>query len=90
LFGTTGAGTVATATYVTGGLSAWTDLGGAGVVDQPAVAIKPGYRDQVVIRQGDGSIATQAPGYRRVLSCRLDDGRNDRRPGSPRRRYSTR
>jgi hypothetical protein len=61
VFAVTTAGTVVTASYQGGAsLSAWTDLGGAGVTDRPAVAVRPGYLFQVVIRQGDGSIATKA------------------------------
>jgi hypothetical protein len=56
LFARTSAGTVTTATYVDGALSAWTDLGGSGVVSDPAAAVAPGARAQVVATQGDGSV----------------------------------
>jgi hypothetical protein len=60
VFVTTTGGTVSTATYANGVLSAWTDLGGVGVTDRPAAVVKPGFHAQVVIRQGDGSIVTKA------------------------------
>jgi hypothetical protein len=63
VYGTTSSGTVETATYSAGVMSAWTDLGGSGVTDPPAVAVRQGYLDQVVVRQGDGSIVTKAQAF---------------------------
>ncbi|HEY3718476.1 MAG TPA: hypothetical protein VGL39_28480 [Jatrophihabitantaceae bacterium] len=60
LFARTSAGTVTTATYVGGALSAWTDLGGSGVVSDPAAAVAPGALARVVITQGDGSVVIKA------------------------------
>jgi hypothetical protein len=56
LFARTTAGTVATATYVGGALSGWTDLGGSSVTSDPAAAVAPGALARVVITQGDGSV----------------------------------
>ncbi len=58
--GRTAAGTVQTASYNTAGvLSGWTDLGGAGVVDKPAVLETYGPQLRVVVRQGDGGLVTK-------------------------------
>lgn len=58
--GRTKSGTVTTASYSSSGvLSGWTDLGGSGVVDKPALLETYGPQLRVVVRQGDGSIATK-------------------------------
>ena len=57
--GRTTAGTVETATYVGGVLSAWTDLGGTGVSDKTAVVVNNGPRVRVVARQSDGTIVSK-------------------------------
>ncbi len=57
--GRTTSGTVTTAGYVDGVLSAWTDLGGAGVTDKTAVVVNNGPRVRVVARQADGSIVSK-------------------------------
>ncbi|MGW1059796.1 hypothetical protein [Micromonospora rubida] len=58
IFLRTVSGTVATAEYVDGVLSAWTDLGGTGT-DTPAVVVHPGYRTRVLIRATNGTIVTK-------------------------------
>ena len=58
--GRTAAGTVQTASYNTAGvLSGWTDLGGTGVADKPAVLETYGPQLRVVVRQGDGGLVTK-------------------------------
>lgn len=57
--GRTTAGTVATASYVNGALSAWTDLGGAGVTDKTAAVVNNGPRVRVVARQSDGTVVSK-------------------------------
>jgi hypothetical protein len=63
VFGTTTSGTIKTADYSAGVMSAWTDLGGSGITSRPAVTVRPGLLYQVVVRQGDGSLATKAQGF---------------------------
>ena len=55
----TTSGTVTTASYVNGALSAWTDLGGAGITDKTAAVVNNGPRVRVVARQSDGSIVSK-------------------------------
>lgn len=51
------AGAVRTALYANdGSLSAWTNLGGGGIVDRPAAVVYPGYRLRVFARGGDGTV----------------------------------
>lgn len=58
--GRTKSGTVVVASYNTSGvLSGWTDLGGSGVVDKPAALETYGPQLRVVVRQGDGTLATK-------------------------------
>ncbi len=52
-------GTVVTASYVNGALSAWTDLGGVGVSDKTAAVVNSGPRVRVMARQSDGSIVSK-------------------------------
>ncbi|WP_433393187.1 hypothetical protein [Micromonospora sp. KLBMP9576] len=58
LFLRTATGTVETAEYVEGTLSAWTSLGGTGA-GAPAVVVSPGYRMRVFVRSLNGTIATK-------------------------------
>ncbi|RLK23211.1 hypothetical protein DER29_1066 [Micromonospora sp. M71_S20] len=58
LFLRTASGTVATAEYVEGTLSPWTNLGGTGT-STPAVVVYPGYRTRVFVQNLDGRIATK-------------------------------
>ena len=58
LFLRTASGTVTTAEYVDGTLSAWTDLGGTGT-GTPAVVVYPGYRARVFVQSLDGTIVTK-------------------------------
>jgi hypothetical protein len=54
------AGAVRTALYANdGSMSAWTNLGGAGIVDRPAAIVYPGYRMRVFVRGGDGIVQTK-------------------------------
>jgi len=55
----TTAGTVATASYVSGALSSWTDLGGVGVTDKTAAVVNNGPRVRVIARQSDGTIISK-------------------------------
>jgi hypothetical protein len=48
-----------TATYVTGRLSDWTNLGGNGLNGTIAAAVLPGYLTRVVARAADGTIVTK-------------------------------
>jgi len=59
LVGQTTGGTVETASYVNGVLSAWTDLGGVGVTDKTAAMVNNGPRVRVVARQSDGTIVSK-------------------------------
>ncbi|MDQ1742123.1 MAG: hypothetical protein QOE23_462 [Pseudonocardiales bacterium] len=59
---TTPAGTVKTAGYANGVLSAWKDLGGVGVTDKTAAVVNNGPRVRVVARQSDGSIVSKLQG----------------------------
>jgi hypothetical protein len=59
LFAVDSAGAVKTAAYTTGVLSAWTNLGDVDATGAPAVVVYPGYRMRVLVRQGDGTIATK-------------------------------
>jgi len=59
LFAVDSAGAVKTAAYTTGVLSAWTNLGDVDATGTPAVVVYPGYRMRVLVRQGDGTIATK-------------------------------
>ncbi|WP_141719561.1 hypothetical protein [Micromonospora peucetia] len=58
LFLRTSSGTVETAEYVEGTLSAWTNLGGTGT-SLPSVVVSPGYRMRVFVQSLDGTIATK-------------------------------
>ena len=55
----TTSGTVTTASYVNGVLSAWIDLAGAGITDKTAAVVNNGPRVRVVARQSDGSIVSK-------------------------------
>lgn len=57
LFIRTVSGTLKTAEYVDGNLSAWVDLGGSGTT-QPAAVVYPGFRIRLFAQQADGTFAT--------------------------------
>lgn len=58
LFIRTVSGTVRTAEYVDGNLSAWVDLGGTGTT-RPAAVVYPGFRIRLFAQQADGTVATK-------------------------------
>lgn len=59
IFGVDASGAIKTVElYDDGTVSAWTNLGGAGL-SQPAVVVRPGYQLQVFARAGDGTIVTK-------------------------------
>ncbi|KOV24075.1 hypothetical protein ADK58_21445, partial [Streptomyces sp. XY152] len=62
LFGVNASGTVTTAHFSDGTLSAWTNLAGTGFTGTPAVVVHPGYRLAVFARDADGHIATMGQG----------------------------
>jgi hypothetical protein len=59
LFALSTTGTVQTATYRSGLLSDWTGLGAEAFTGRIAVAVLPGYRSRVVVRNADGLIFTK-------------------------------
>jgi hypothetical protein len=61
LFARDRSGAVRTVLYANDGATgAWTDLGGTGVTDRPAVVAYPGSRLRVFVRAADGTIQTKA------------------------------
>ncbi|CAL9548733.1 hypothetical protein SUDANB145_04378 [Streptomyces sp. enrichment culture] len=56
LFGVNASGTLTTAHFSDGTLSAWTNLAGTGFTGTPAVVVYPGYRLAVFARDADGHI----------------------------------
>ncbi|WP_433303674.1 tachylectin-related carbohydrate-binding protein [Actinoplanes sp. CA-030573] len=53
------AGTLRTATYRAGALSAWTSLGGSGFTGTPSIVTVPGPSLRIFARTADGQIVTQ-------------------------------
>ena len=53
------AGTLRTATYRDGGLSAWTSLGGSGFTGTPSIVSYPGPSLRIFARAADGQIVSQ-------------------------------
>ncbi|MFF3393656.1 tachylectin-related carbohydrate-binding protein [Streptomyces sp. NPDC002669] len=60
LFATTASGTLTTARFADGALSAWSGLGAQNISGEPSLVVYPGYRIRVFANDGQGHVITAA------------------------------